>query len=235
MPKKKTSSSPKKKSPLKGKKKKYKISYLQKQRKKACLEGDIDFYVTEELEKLDAEVNEKEAEVEEARKKKVEEAIAFQKQLDRIHNNPLDYKHDLYASLNTLEKSKAFRVSFTNHPEYHYIAFTPSRNKAEAEAQRYIRDTYYPTFNLTDCPVSLREAKSHRCSDLDEYAAEKRVPIPVLLKLGINFKCSGCGTLTFNYQDYATRRCFIVESDGDIVPYAKGMIFCYSCYHKYFC
>ena len=72
MPKKKTSSSPKKKSPLKGKKKKYKISYLQKQRKKACLEGDIDFYVTEELEKLDAEVNEKEAEVEEARKKKVE-------------------------------------------------------------------------------------------------------------------------------------------------------------------
>lgn len=216
------------------KKRAYKNYYLQQQKVKMCLEGELESYVAKQLAGLDAECSKEKEEIEKEKKKKVEEVIAFQKQMERAQREPVDFRRDLYLIQNETSKNKAYKVTFIDHPEYHYIAFTTSNSKACAEGQKFIRDTYFPTFSTSDCPVSLREGRAHRCKELDEYAAERQAPIPALLKIGMTFACSGCGKIHFNYEDYATRMCFIVESDGDIVPYAKGMIFCYSCYHKYF-
>lgn len=217
-----------------GKKKNYKIGYLQKQKKKMCFEGEIESYISKELAKLEGEIAQEQEKEEKAKIKRVEEVIAFQKQVEKVNREPIDFKHDLYALPSNKTKDKAFKVTFEGYPQYVYIAFTSSNNKAEAEGQRYIRDTYYPTFSLTDCPVSLKDAKARRFKEVDEYATDGRVPIPTLLKEGMTFTCSACGKVHFNYEDYAARRCFVVEGEGDITPYVKGMIFCYSCYNKYF-
>ena len=217
-----------------GKKKNYKPCYLQKQKKKMCLEGELESYVAKQLAGLEAEVEEEVKKEEERKKKRVEEVIAFQKHMEKASYEPIDYKKDLYFIPNTTNKDKAYKVTFLYHPEYHYIAFAPTQAKAEAAAHKYIRETYYPTLSVNDCPVDFKESKGKRCPELDEYALEGKAPISALLKMGMTFKCSGCGKIHFNYEDYATRRCFIVEGEGDIVPYAKGMIFCYSCYNKYF-
>lgn len=217
-----------------GKKKKYKIGYLQKQKTKMCFEGEMESYVAKELAKLESEAVQEEKKIEDERKKKIEEIIAFQKHVETIQREPIDFKHDIFAMPSPKAKNKAYKVIFEGYPQYNYIAFTTTQHKAEAEAQRYIRDTYYPTFTVTNCPVGLRDAKARRCTELDEYVMEKQAPISALLKVGLNFVCSACGKVHFNYEDYKTRRCFIVEGEGDIVPFAKGMIFCYSCYNRYF-
>ena len=201
---------------------------------KACMEGDISNYLLNAVTELDEANQEALKKEEKERKQRIENILEFEKQMEAESREPFDFKREVYAPLHRIEKNKAFRVTFTDHPEYLYIAFTPTREKARAEAQKYIRDTFYPAHGINDCPVTLKETRAKRISELDEYAQEKRAPIPELMKAGLHFSCCGCGKINFNYEDYATRRCFIVESDGDVVPYAKGMVFCYSCYHKYF-
>lgn len=217
-----------------GKKKKYKSHYLQLQKRKMCADGELESYVSKQLSALESDIEKVEKKIEEDRKRRVEEIINFQQQMEAMNREPTDYKHNLYLIPNDRSKFKAYKVIFSDHPEYLYVAFAPTQAKAEAEAHKYIRETYFPTFSSNDCPVGFKESRGKRCKELDEYAREGKAPISALLKVGLTFKCSGCGKTTFNYEDYSARRCFIVEGEGDIVPYGKGMIFCYSCYHKYF-
>ena len=211
---------------------KHKMIFRNSKRLQACKEGDISDYLLNavaDLDKANEEAIEKE---EKERKKRVEDILAFERQMEQESKEPFDYNRSAYASFKKPEQNKAFKVRFLNHPEYLYVAFTTTRNKAHAEAQRYIRNTYFPTFSIDDCPVSLKETRSNRVPELDKYGEGKKAPISELMKIGIRFTCSGCGKINFDYTDYATRKCFIVESDGDIVPFAKGMVFCYSCYHS---
>ena len=216
--------------------KRHKKFFVERSRK--CFNGDIDSYVAEELKKLEEANNKALQEEERERQEFFNKFLETEAQIKKENKEAmevLDYKRDLYLVKNTTStKNKAYKVTFADHPEYLYVAFAETNNKAIAKAHKYIRDKFFPAVAYKDCPVDIKEGSAHRCYELDKYALEEQAPIPALLKEGINFKCSGCGKVSFNYQDYATKRCFIVEGEGDIVPFAKGMIFCYSCYHKYF-
>ena len=132
------------------------------------------------------------------------------------------------------EKLKAYLVRFVDHPEYLYIAFALTADKARAQAQRYIRDTFYPFHTINGCPVSLYETRTKRMPSLDEFKHTGKIPIPNLLKAGMTLKCGACGKYEFDYSDYKAKRCFIVEGEGDLNPYTNGYIFCHDCYNKYF-
>ena len=207
---------------------------LNKVKMQMCREGNIELDLLKALKDLNEQNAEIEKEAQEEERKRIESILEFEKQMERESREPIDYKRSIYGSFRKPSQDKAFKITFKDHPEYSCIAFAPTHPKACAKGAKTIRELYFPTFTSTDCPVQLRETKAHRCQELDEFATEGKVPIPSLLKAGFEFTCSSCGKVHFNYQDYATRKCFIVEGEGDIVPYAKGMIFCYSCYHKYF-
>lgn len=230
----------KRKHPLKGREKEYEVWGLRKQADKARKRGDLSFYFEEEVQKLEQEVKQEQEEIKKKEEEKIKEIIRFEEELERenreFFSNPstdINTK-GYFIKKDPSVENKSFVVSFKDHPKYFYLAFTKTRDKARAMGQRFIRDTFYPTFGINDCPVSLRETTARRLKELDEYAPKGQAPIPSILKAGISFSCSICGKDHFNYHDYEIKRCFIIEGDGDCVPYAKGMIVCYDCYKKYF-
>lgn len=150
----------------------------------------------------------------------------------------VDYHRDIYFQINSLseiEKLKAYIVTFKEHSHLLYVAFALTRNKAEAEAQKYMRDVFYGMYTLTDCPITLKEAHALRAPALDKYKTTGKVPIPELMKVGLTFPCSSCGKYNFDLSSYNAKKCFIVEGEGDLNSFTDGFIFCYDCYKKYFC
>ena len=208
------------------------------ERSKKCFEGDMNDHVLAELEKLEEEEAKALKKAEQEREELLNTFLETEAQIKKENKEALeglDFGRDLYFVKNvTKTNKKAYKVIFDGFPEYKYIAFAETNSKAIAQGHKYVRNKYYPAVAYKDCPVSIRDGRAYRMQALDKFAIEGQVPIPTLLKEGIEFACSGCGKVHFNYQDYVTKRCYIVESEGDIVPYAKGMIFCYSCYNKYF-
>ena len=165
-----------------------------------------------------------------------EEKIREEEEKMRI-SAQVDYNREAYYEANklgALDKLKAYLVTFKDHPNLMYISFALTADKARAEAQRYIRDTFYAGYSIDGCPVSLKETRTKRMKDLDKYKRLGKVPIPDLMKAGLTFRCSSCGSVELGYQDYAAKRCFIVEGEGDLNPYTNGYVFCYHCYKKYF-
>lgn len=165
---------------------------------------------------------------EEERKKEEEKA-------QRVAN--VDYNREVYFEANKLgkvEKLKAYLVTFTNHPHLSYLSFALTADKARAQAQRYMRDTFYAGYSIDSCPISLKETRTKRMKDLDKFKHTGKVPIPELLKTGFRMQCSSCGRFEFDYDDYMARKCFVVEGEGDLTPFTNGYIFCYDCYKKYF-
>ena len=148
-----------------------------------------------------------------------------------------NYKHDLYFQKNMTKKVeglKAYIIRFKNHPEFVQVAFAINKTKAEGAGYKALRLQFFPNCNTYTCPVNIKEAKSKRCAELDKFAGEDRIPIPELLKVGITFKCSLCGRYKFTYQDYIENKCFIIEGEGEVSNYTKGMIVCSECRKKHF-
>ena len=169
------------------------------------------------------------------REKAEEERKKEEEKIKRATN--IDYDRDVYFEANklgTIEKLKAYMVTFVNHPHLLYLSFALTADKARAQAQKYMRDTYYPTYSIDGCPISLRETRTKRIRELDKFKHLGKVPIPDLLKTGLTFKCSSCGNFDFDYDDYTAKKCFVVEGEGDLNPFTNGYIFCYNCYKKYF-
>lgn len=154
----------------------------------------------------------------------------------RSHFTPqiVDYKRNVYFQYNEEDTRKAFLVTFTNHDQLLYIAFTETKDKARAEAQRYMRDMFYPLESINKCPIKLSETRAARAKNLDKYKEESKIPIPELMKLDVTFPCSCCGKDNFDYKDYEIGRCFIIEGEGDLNFFTKGMVVCYECKNKYF-
>lgn len=188
--------------------------------------GALDFY-------LEIYSKREEEEREEKEKKRAEETAKLKQAIKEVK----DYNRDAYFEVNKLgelKKIKAFKVRFKDHASLFFIAFTTRADKARAMAQRYMRDTYYPTHTINGCPISLQETRANRVKEFDKYKETGKIPIPALMKYGIGFSCSACGKFNFNYEDYKNNRCYIVEGEGDLNPFTKGYLFCHSCYHKYF-
>lgn len=155
----------------------------------------------------------------------------------RSHFTPriIDYKRNVYFQANEEEdKKKAYLVTFTEHSQLLYVAFTETRDKARAAAQRYMRDMFYPLENINKCPIKLSETRAVRAKNLDKYREESKIPIPELMKLEVTFPCSCCGKDNFDYKDYEIGRCFIIEGEGDLNFFTKGMVVCYECKNRYF-
>lgn len=141
-----------------------------------------------------------------------------------------------YKRILTKSKSKgiAFKVIFKEIPDIVYISFSKTKAKARADATRYFRTTMHPMFIGKDYEHQYLNSKAFRISEFDKFSEEGKVPIPQLMEnLGATFPCSICGHGNFNLQDYKTHRCYLVEGEGDLNPFTKGYILCYSCYNKY--
>ena len=145
-----------------------------------------------------------------------------------------DGKANTYAINRRPEKpKKAYLVYFKDDDNKVFIAFSKSKDQCKHQAVKYYRDNFYPGFeNSKQREERFQEARRKRLPELDVYAEEGKVPIPVLLKLGFEFPCASCGKDNFTYEDYENKRCFIIEEDVDMNVYTKGVILCYSCYKR---
>ena len=129
---------------------------------------------------------------------------------------------------------KAWKVVFTDIKDLYFITFQSNREQARWDACDFFRKTMHPQF--------LDKGWWRRCYDnsralraqaFDKYAKDGFIPIPAFLKEGFTLPCSVCGKGNFSYSDYEKGRCFILEGEGNILPYLIGCILCYDCYKKY--
>ena len=201
-------------------------------------------FINQQISKVQKKDEELKRGLEESKEEEIKAVLEFQETAKKLKPKDfsnlfsLDYKRDLYAFYNnTTNKLKAFIVTFDHHPKIKHLVFAENRDKAEAEAQRYIRNYYYPMHKINDCPISLKEARAKRGYEFDEFAKDGQVPIPKLLKGGFTFPCFCCGKKRdtgFTYENYEDRSCYVVEGEGDCVPFARGFLICRDCYKKYY-
>lgn len=146
-----------------------------------------------------------------------------------------DFKNDYSFLIEANRKrnlGKAYIVTSTKNPKLFFIAFAMTKDKAKVQGNRYFYETEWQFSNdLWDNYLTVR---AHRHTELDVYAEAKKVPIDVIMKMGYSFRCGVCGKTKFTYKDVEIGKCFIVEDEGDMNPYTKGMVVCYNCYKKYF-
>ena len=195
-------------------------------------------YIEKELDLLSAQTEKAIAEKEQARRNKLEEFNRIQQEIEeemRQVQQSVDFHRELYAVKSTPvdKKKRAFIITFKDHPDYMCLVFASGKERACTEGQRTIRDMYFPMYSLSKCPITLFETRSKRVEELDSYTQDGKVPIPKLLQFGFKFECCACHTDSFSYHDYMTKRCYIIEGEGDPIPYAVGAILCRDCYNKY--
>lgn len=170
--------------------------------------------------------------------------------LKREHTSPKRVKNNTgevlpnfveeYTKILTNNKV-AYRVIFLDQPDLVYISFQEKGNKERAKAKskwaatKYFKDTLHPSFQKrNEYGHELKQARVKRLPELDKYGLQGKVPIPDLMKsLGATFPCSVCGKESFSLTDYEAGRCFILEGEGELNPFTKGIILCYNCYKKY--
>ena len=132
------------------------------------------------------------------------------------------------------KKEKAYKVIFKDQSDLIYIAFKTNRAKAAWDGCRYFRDMLHPDFQRDKgYSAELISTRTLRVKEFDQYNEEKKVPIPMLMKvLDIKFPCSVCHKQIFSYKDYEAGRCFILEGEGDTNDFTKGRVLCYYCNRK---
>ena len=169
---------------------------------------------------------------------KMEESEKLKQQLEKekqeLLNSKDPFNHNLYFQKNKCapESIKAFLVSNVDFPQYIYVAFCETRERARAESISYVIRNFYPFTAYDKCPVKFAKARAKRLPDFDKYRDTKRIPVLELLKAGFELPCSICGKQKFNYGDYVARRCFIVEGEGNANEYTDGLLACSYCYNQ---
>lgn len=168
--------------------------------------------------------------------KKAAKKARPKKKKEKVFNSYKDFQEEYLKVLLKAELKKApkaYKVIFKNNPTLAYLSFKSRRQPALWEACAYFRDNLHPDFLVTFRKM-LSASRGYRMHDLDKYAQEGRAPIPDILKVtGMTLSCSVCGKHKFTYEDYIKDRCYIIEGEGDSLPYAKGHILCYKCYQRY--
>lgn len=183
---------------------------------------------------------EKEEAREEARKakeqKKAKKIKKAPKKEEKVFKSYKDFNEEYMKMLlkaNLKKTPRAYKVTFKNNPSLVYISFKAQRKSALWEACEYFKNNMHPDF-LVDFIKMLSSSRGYRIQNLDKYAQEGRAPIPELLKNAkITLPCSVCGKYSFTYEDYIHDKCFIVEGEGDMLPYTKGYILCYHCFKRH--
>ena len=140
----------------------------------------------------------------------------------------------LYFIKNKIQEPYAWKVIHRQDKSLIYITFAKNRRVARTKAFHYFRDTLHPLFIGKEGYSSYLRLEGYHVPQLDQYAREAIIPIPELLKLDITIPCSCCGKQKFKLKDYENNRCFIIEGEGNVNPFTKGLLVCYDCKKKYF-
>lgn len=138
----------------------------------------------------------------------------------------------LYFIKNKVQEPYAFQITHRHNKDIFLITFATNKDKAKSKGHKYFKDNLHPLF-IHDYS-NFVYLKVKRLPQLDMYAKEKVVPIPEILKLGTTIPCSLCGKHHFELKDYENNRCFIIEGEGNMNSFTKGLLLCYDCKKKYF-
>lgn len=212
-------------------------------RKKKRYSSGISAFLEKELQKLSKLAH---IEKEEARKG-IREEVKFNKQFqDRFALEAQKLKEDIENGTitldyfttptenNSVKKKKgegpvrAFIATFKKHKEYAWIIFAISRAKAIYGALKGLKDYYFSNFSPDQSPVTIYETQVKRIPELDKYSEEKKVPIAELLKIKFTFNCCVCDK-PISLKEYKKDKAFVIEGEGDAVPFAKGKLICEEC------
>lgn len=141
--------------------------------------------------------------------------------------------NDLYFIKKQREK-QAYLVTFADDPSIIFVSFAThkERSKARYEAVRYFKNSFHPHFMGGDDIAKDRFINSRllRYPQFDKYAKEGRVPITELFKLGIRIPCCNCGKGSFNQALLNLKQCYILEGEGNLNGFTKGILLCKACY-----
>ena len=162
--------------------------------------------------------------------------LDFESYLKPYEDVKSELQNHLYFIKNKVQKLYAFRVIYKDDLNLLYIVFAKNKTDARKQANRYLKENFYEPFmenSRRDKYTPFVRLHPKRLPDFDKYAEEKLVPIPEILKLGIKLPCSFCGKHHFTLTDYDNNRCFIVEGEGNMTPFIKGLLACYECKRKY--
>ena len=157
--------------------------------------------------------------------------------LDEFLNPYLEFSEELEEVLHTFKKrnvDKAYVVRYKNAPELFFITFVPNRYKAKGNATKFFRDNMHPLFLEGQWRHQHMNARARLYPEFNKYVEEKKVPIPALMEIKLSFPCSICGKGNFTHKDYKNGACFVVEGEGDLNPFTKGLCLCRDCYNKYY-
>lgn len=144
-----------------------------------------------------------------------------------------------YKNLYFIKKQKmkqAYLVTFVGDPNLIFISFDTykDRSKTRYKAVKYFKNCMHPEFmgNQASLDEKFLETRLTRYPEFDKYADEGRVPIPELFKLGIQIPCHACGKRVFNQKLLNLKQCVIVEGEGNMNGFTKGILLCKDCYNR---
>ena len=131
-------------------------------------------------------------------------------------------------------QKKAYLTAFKDHPELAVVVFSENRAAARWTGCKYFKEECHPDFlKRNDYQWELYHTVTKRTPEFDKYLKEEKVPVAELMRvLNASFNCSVCGKHSFKFEDYVNGRCFILEGEGDLNNFTKGLVLCYSCYRK---
>ena len=144
-----------------------------------------------------------------------------------------ELKDHLYFVRNRLNHKEAYLVTCKDVPDIFCITFVSNKDQAKNVAFKYFsNELLHPKFigeGKYDMFVRLQR---NRCKEFDEYAQEGKVPVAKLLKIGVSIPCALCHKHIFTEDDYEKHRCFVIEGEGDLNSFTKGIMVCYNCKRK---
>ena len=127
---------------------------------------------------------------------------------------------------------KCYSVTYKSVPDVLYIAFG-TKDKCKGEATKYFRDNFHPAFVGKGWKKLHTEARAIRQPSFDQYYMEKKIPIDALMTLGVRIPCCICGEGDFGSTELEYKQCFIVEGEGDLNIFTKGLLLCKRCHDKH--
>ena len=164
----------------------------------------------------------------------IEDTLDFTEYLKPYEEFEKEYKDVLYFMRSRIRKKMAYTVTYTDDPTLFFITFVENRYKAKGSATMYFRDNHHPDFSGQKWRTEkFVKARARRYPPFDKYADEGKVPLLELMKaFNVSFPCSMCLKHDFTLKSYEAGTCHIVESEGDLNVFTKGIIVCDSCYKK---
>lgn len=137
-----------------------------------------------------------------------------------------------YTRIRQKRLPKCYSITYKGIPDILYIAFG-EKDKCKSEATKYFRDNFHPAFVEKEWKKCHTNARAIRHPDFDQYYKEKKIPIEALMSLDVRIPCCVCGKGSFGADELKYKQCFVIEGEGDLNVFTKGLLVCKDCFNKY--